>query len=333
VLSALVMYSFVYVIEPVPYVVEIPAGFDELPVPAENALTESRVELGRRLFYDKIMSLDSTVSCATCHKPELAFTDGLKTSVGIRGQHVLRNSPTLGNVGYQDRIMRDNGVPSLEMQIHVPIQESNEFDFEIRLIANRMKQNSIYMELSQLAYNRVPDAYVITKALAAFERTLITGNSLYDQQVYQKKSGRLTPAMERGMELFFSDSVNCASCHSGFNFTNQQYANNGLYKAYADSGRMRITHDEIDRDMFEVPTLRNIALTSPYMHDGSMNTLRQVVDHYAKGGTDNPHKSAEVTGFTLSESQKQDLVLFLHSLTDVTFIKKEAALRDALYEE
>lgn len=303
------------------YELIIPKGFPQPNIPEDNQLTEARVELGKRLFFDPIMSRDTTISCATCHRPELAFTDGLPVSKGIRGEFVTRNSPTLTNVAYQDSgLLLDGGVPTLEIQILVPVQEHSEFDFEMKLIAGRMKNDTTYVRLSQEAYGRAPSPFVITRSISAFERTLISGNSRYDQYINGDKKA-LTKEEQKGMDLFFNE-LHCAQCHGGFNFTNLTLQNNGLY-AYPyplDSGKMRVSKEEADRDMFKVPTLRNIEVTGPYMHDGSIATLEEVVEHYNKGGMQHPHKNDRIQPLDLSNKQKEQLLAFLRSLTDKEFI-------------
>ncbi len=306
-----------------PPLMVIPMGFPEPNIPKDNQLTKERIALGQRLFFDPIMSRDRTVSCASCHKPELAFTDGLPLSKGIRDQEALRNAPTLTNVVYQDSgILADRGVPTLEMQVLVPVQEHTEFDFDLKLIAERMKQDAEYVKQSQEAYGQEPSAFVITRSIASFERTLISGNSRFDQYMNGDKKA-LTKSELKGKRLFF-DELHCAECHDGFNFTNLTLQNNGLYTNNypLDSGRMRITHKESDRDLFKVPTLRNIEVTGPYMHDGSISTLEEVVDHYSKGGQAHAQKHPSITPLNLSRKEKSQLVDFLKALTDQSFINK-----------
>ncbi|MGB0982663.1 MAG: cytochrome-c peroxidase, partial [Saprospiraceae bacterium] len=215
---------------------------------------------------------------------------------------------------------RAGGVPTLEMQILVPIQEHNEFDFNILLIVERLKNNPIYVQMASESYGREPNAFVITRALANFERSLISGYSRYDQfENYNKNT--LSKSEQRGMDLFFSDKTNCSSCHSDFNFTNYAFENNGLYEEYTDEGRFRLTQNETDKALFKVPTLRNIELTSPYMHDGSFQSLEEVVEHYNSGGKNHPHKNALIQPLNLSNKEKKELVAFLKSLTDESFIK------------
>lgn len=278
----------------------------------------ARIDLGRRLFYDPILSRDSTHACASCHFPELAFTDGKRVSEGIRGRKVSRNSPTLTNVKDRKSFLLDGVNPSLESQVRVPIQEKNEFDFHPLLIIDRMMTRPEYVALSKRAYNREPDEYVITHAIAAFERTLVSESSAYDKYLRGDKEA-LTASQERGRNLFF-ETLYCTECHSGKNFSNEGMANNGLYEVYQDTGKMRLTNKEEDRSMFKVPVLRNIELTAPYMHNGSMKTLEEVVDHYASGGKDHPNKSSIIQPFELSDSEKQDLINFLKSLTDWDFV-------------
>ncbi|HIA06046.1 MAG TPA: c-type cytochrome [Flavobacteriales bacterium] len=300
-------------------ILKIPLGFPSPPIPEDNQLTNSRIALGKKLFFDKVMSRDSTLSCATCHKPEYAFTDRLEKAVGIRNQQVSRNAPTLANVVYLDKLLLDAVNPSLEAQVMVPIHEKNEFDFHIILVAERMKKNPEYVKLCEDAYQSEPNPYAITHSIACYERTLISGNSAYDQFKYQGDSTALNSEERRGMSLFFNE-LYCASCHGGFNFSDQALTNNGLYESYADSGRIRLTGLETDRAVFRVPTLRNIAVTYPYMHDGGVESLDEVIEHYMSGGKTHPNKSSIIQPFQLTKEKKEDLIAFLHSLTDSSFI-------------
>ncbi len=306
------------------YILQVPMGFPAPAIPADNALTQARVTLGKRLFYDPGLSADSTRSCGSCHAQHLAFSDSTAVSIGIAARSGTRNTPTLANVAYQKRLLREGGVPTLEMQVLVPIQEHNEFDFNILLVAERLKKIPEYVELSAKAYDRELDPFVLTRAIAAFERTLLSGNSPYDQYAYQGKNTALSAAEKRGLALFQSDRLNCAKCHEGFLFTNQTYTNNGLYEVYPDSGRIRLTGLESDRGVFKVPSLRNVARSAPYMHDGSLPSLAAVVDHYQTGGKLNPNKSNLITPFTLTMQERADLLSFLRSLTDLDFISNPA---------
>ena len=255
---------------------EIPKGFEELEIPVDNSFSKARWELGKRLFYDPIMSLDSSISCASCHLPELAFSDKFSVSLGVEERLGTRNTPTLANIGYHPYFTREGAVPTLEMQILVPIQEHNEFAFNIVLLSERLKADSSYLKMSLEAYDREPDAFVITRSIACFERSLISGYSRYDQfENYNKNT--LTKTEQRGMDLFFSEKTNCSNCHTGFNFTNYAFENNGLYEEYPDEGRFRLTQEPTDKALFKVPTLRNIEVTGPYMHDGGIPTLDSLI--------------------------------------------------------
>ena len=295
------------------YNLEIPNGFPEINYPNDNLPNHERIALGKRLFFDPILSRDSSISCGSCHFQEFAFADNKAVSPGVESKLGTRNSMSLVNLAYADFFLREGGVPTLEMQVLAPIQDHNEMDFNIIPVAERMKLIPSYIAQSLKAYNREPDAFVITRALAAFERTLISGNSNYDKN-------RMTASERDGKALFFSDSLVCSTCHGTFLFTNQGIENNGLYAQYPDSGRYILTHLQEDIGKFKVPTLRNIELTAPYMHDGSILNLEEVISHYASGGKSHFNQSSLVTEFTLTNVEKANLIAFLYSLTDDEFI-------------
>ncbi|MEY2925188.1 MAG: hypothetical protein RLZZ337_1738 [Bacteroidota bacterium] len=302
-------------------VISIPAGFPAIEFPEDNAFSADRWQLGKALFYDNRLSVDSSISCASCHKPALAFSDNVAFSKGAQNTDGVRNSPSLANVAYHPYFTREGGVPTLEMQVLVPIQEHNEFNFNIIEIAERLKDDTLYQRMSKLAYDREFDYFVITRAIANFERGLISGNSTYDK--HMQFGNILSDDAKKGMELFYSDRTNCSSCHAGFNFTNYAFENNGLYTEYADIGRKRFTKLESDLALFKVPSLRNVALTAPYMHDGSFQTLDEVVEHYSSGGKNHTSKSTLIQPLELTNNEKRQLVLFLESLTDETFINNK----------
>lgn len=304
-----------------PQLMEVPKGFDDIVFPEDNAFSQARWELGKRLFYDPIMSLDSAISCASCHNSELAFSDDVSFSSGVGDRLGTRNSPSLANVTYHPYFTREGGVPTLEMQILVPIQEHNELNFNIVLLAERLKADSSYIQMSKDAYDREPDAFVITRSLACFERSLISGYSRYDHYEHYDDIDALTQSEINGLELFFSDKTDCSKCHSDFIFTNHAFENNGLYEEYDDEGRFRLTGKEEDLARFKVPSLRNVELTGPYMHDGSIGTLTAVVEHYNSGGMNHPHKSSLVRPLNLTEKEKEELLAFLKTLTDDSFVK------------
>lgn len=302
-----------------PYPLALPIGFPMPDIPDDNTLTNVRVALGKKLFYDPILSRDSSISCASCHLPQRAFSDTIAISAGVAGLLGKRNAIALANVAYQPRLMREGGVPTLEMQVLAPISDHFEMDFNLLDAAQRLQNNSDYSDLSLRAYDRLPDAYVITRALAAFERILLSGNSLYDQYTYQGKSNALSQSAKNGMTLFHN--LGCDNCHNGLNFSNYAYENNGLYADYSnDTGKERLTYKPEDIGKFKVSSLRNIALTAPYMHDGSLHTLSAVIDHYANGLQNHPNQSPLLQGFTISEQEKANLIQFLESLTDWDFV-------------
>ncbi len=297
-----------------PFVLNLQNGFPNPEIPSDNQLTWDRIALGKKLFYDPILSIDRSVSCGSCHKQQNAFADNTPVSTGVENRIGTRNTLSLANVAYHDYFLREGSVPSLEMQILVPIQEHNEMGFNIVAASERLNLDSSYVQASMNAYNRIPDPYVITRAIASFERTMISSNSSFD-------TNNLNESEKRGKELFFSEELACANCHGTFLFTNQKIENNGLYEIYSDSGRYRLTQLNEDIGKFKTPTLRNIEITGPYMHDGSMNTLEEVIEHYANGGKNHFNKSEQINGFFLSDSEKNDLIHFLKSLTDDEFLE------------
>ena len=302
--------------------VTIPKGFPEVFHPEGNEHSTARWELGKKLFFDPIMSDDGTISCASCHAPEKAFSDDISLSLGVGGALGTQNAPSLTNVAYHPYFTRAGGVPTLEMQILVPIQEHNEFNSNIIEIAERMAADSIYVKMSHEAYEREPDAFVITRALACFERSLISGNSAYDRYTFHKDKSALTDLECAGLELFNSERAQCSSCHGGFNFSNYAFENNGLYAQYADSGRYRFTGIETDRALFKVPSLRNNGFTAPYMHDGSIKSIEEVIDHYSEGIQQHKNLSHQLEPFHFSKREKKQLIAFLGSLNDHSFVQE-----------
>ncbi len=313
-----------------PYELKIPAGFPKPGIPYNNRLTVERVKLGKMLFFDKILSSDKSISCASCHIPANSFSDTVQFSRGVHDSLGVRNTMPLINLAWSRSFFWDGGVPSLELQVLKPLTSHNEMNLSLPEAVERLKKNAAYRNLFMEAYGSPPDAGTLFKALASYERTLVSGNSKFDRYFYQKDSSAFNASERRGYRIFFDDEykMHCAACHSGVNFTNDSYQNNGLYMEYQDQGRYLITAQESDKGKFKVPTLRNIALTAPYMHDGSMKTLYEVVEHYNLGNKEKPHpnKSPHVHvhggSFLLTETEKTDLVNFLKTLTDEEFIQQ-----------
>lgn len=305
--------------QPSQSILVIPEGFPEMIFPNDNQFSTERWELGKKLFFDPILSIDSSISCASCHKPSLSFSDDVALSSGVNSRSGVRNSPSLANVGYHPYFLREGGVPTLEMQVLVPIQEHNEFNHNIVEISKQLQNIPEYVQMSVDAYDRNPDPFVISRAIGVFERSLISGNSAFDK--YQNGDmSALNESEKRGMNLFFGEKTNCSSCHGGFNFTDYSFQNNGLKLEYEDVGRMRFTNDSADLAKFKVPSLRNVELTAPYMHKGQIEDLEKVIDHYNSGGFNHRNKSIKITPLNLSEIEKEDLLAFLKSLTDYEFI-------------
>lgn len=305
---------------PVPFELDIPSWFPEMEIPADNQPSQARIDLGRKLFYEPLLSSDSSISCATCHLQEKAFSDGLPISIGVNGALGMRNAPTLANVGYSPLLFHDGGVGTLELQAQSPIFAVEEMNFSIAGFLERIEDNDTYRSMFQEAYKREPDAFGISRAIASFERTMISGESRFDRYYYQNDESALSEAEIRGMNLFMSSETKCESCHQLPLFTNFEYENIGLYTIYADSGRARITHLTEDRGKFKVPTLRNVEVSSPYMHDGSMQSLAEVVAHFNSGGVNHENQSGSVQSLALTNQEQEDLVAFLRSLTDQSFL-------------
>lgn len=295
---------------------DVPTGFPYPVIPEDNQPTLNRIKLGEKLFFDPILSRDNTISCGSCHLTSLKFTDGLAVSIGIDNQHALRNSMTIMNTAYQPYFFWDGGVPNLEQQVLAPIENPLEMDFDVNMAVARLQANKEYVDLFLKAYDRTPDVFSLTRAIANYERTLFTGSSKYDAYLYENNTAALNTSETNGMNIFNGEKGECFHCHNEYNLTDYSFKNNGLYLNYADSGRARITLNPSDIGKFKVPSLRNVALTAPYMHDGSMATLEQVVDHYNSGGQPHPNKSGLIKPLGLTAQEKTDLVNFMKALSD-----------------
>jgi cytochrome c peroxidase len=322
-----------------------------------NEMSDEKVELGRHLFYDTRLSINETTSCATCHHQERAFTEPKKTSVGATGEPHPRNSMSLANVVYAASLNWANpAVVHLERQPATPLFGEDPVELGMagkeNLLIERLKKEPRYAKLFADAFPGMKDAYSVgnvTDSIAAFVRSLISGDSPYDRYKYGGQTDALSASAKRGEQLFFSERLECTDCHTGFNLSGtvnylgkpvetNEFQNNGLYNIDGKGGYPKdnvglfeFTGEAEDMGKFKVPTLRNIELTSPYMHDGSIATLEDVIEHYKAGGrtissgehkgvgSDNPFKSGFVRGFDLTAAEKTDLIAFLRSLTDKTF--------------
>lgn len=301
--------------------VELPAHFPAFEEPADNPLNLAKWELGRHLFHDTRFSAGNDVSCASCHLAQFAMADSLAVSRGTGGALGFRNASALFNMAWQPRFHREGGIPSLETQILAPLQEQHEFDKDLMTLVAELAKDSGYHALSVEAFARPFDAYVLTRALAAFERTLISGESPYDQWLLGDSSA-LSESALRGQGLF--DNLQCRSCHSGLWLTDFENHNIGLYPDNPDPGAFRLTLDSADLGKFKTPSLRNLAFSGPYMFDGSLSTLDEVLDHYAKGGMGHPNQDPRVFPMDLTSAERSDLLAFLSALNDTAFVARTA---------
>ena len=289
--------------------------------PSDNPISAEKISFGKKLFFDKRLSRDESISCATCHVPAFAFTDRKKVSEGVNGGKTERNAPSLLNAGFLKTMMFDAHLTSLEMQAIVPIQEHVEMDMKMKELIKRLRLVDEYQEAAKRIYNREVDAFVITRSIAAFERSLLSQNSHFDSYYYKKNKNALTKDEIAGWKIF-SEELYCTKCHPAPGFTNYVAENNGLYLNYGqDKGRFRIFNDSMDIGKFKVPSLRNVELTYPYMHDGSLASLDAIFSHYENGGAKHPLQSKIIQPFVLTKKQKEQLKLFLFSLTDTTYMK------------
>ena len=287
--------------------------FPSIQFPVGNEFSPERYALGKRLFFDTRLSENNDVSCGSCHDPSSYFADDLPTSSGTSNAPGTRNSPSLVNVALHPFLTREGSVPTLEMQVLVPVQEHNEFNSNIVLIAEALDQDQELHDMSVLAYGEPITPYTITRSIANYERMIISQNSKWDK--VQRGEQSFTSSELRGKELFFSSELNCGSCHIGFDFTSFEILNNGLYSSYEDPGLARFTGNEADSGKFKVPGLRNVAETAPYMHDGSLVTLEEVVLHYSEGGK-HALQDERIRAFELDQNEMADLIAFLNALTD-----------------
>jgi len=292
-----------------------PDNFPEMIVPDNNHLTEARINLGRKLFFDNILSSDSSVSCASCHKPALAFSDSIALSMGVHGRHADRNSPSLINAAFSLKLMREGGPPNLELQVLAPLESENEMNMPVQKACDRLNSIPAYKELFMEAYQAEATPFTLTRAIACFERTLVGGNSDFDRYL-AGDSHALSDQAILGYQLFSSDRIGCGNCHTGILLTDFSFQNNGTYAEYPDNGRFRLTLRDQDIGKFKVPSLRNVALTAPYMFDGHLSNLSEVLDHYASGGKVHINKSHHVRELDLTEEEKNAIIQFLESLTE-----------------
>lgn len=325
-------------------------GLPPLTLPADNLQIPEKIDLGKRLFNDKRLSADGSISCTSCHLPDKAFTDGLPVAKGLNGQNGTRNAPTIVNAAFYETLFLDGRANSLEDQAAGPLFNPIEHGLQDQqVIVNLIQRDLKYAEAFGKAFAIQAKAINmghVTKAIASYERTLITGNSPFDRYLFGQDHSALSASAERGLGIF-KNKGNCVTCHE-ISWNNALFTDNRFYNigvgfkqltpvlekliAYIDQGnnpddfpltvqqrselgRFNVTQDLADIAKFKTPTLRNIALTAPYMHDGSMLTLEEVIDHYDQGGDKNRFIDTKIIPLHLSQQEKQDLVAFMKALT------------------
>ena len=284
-----------------------------LEYPDDNPNNAAAASLGERLFFDPILSVDSSISCGSCHKPELGFATNDRVTPGVGGVLGKRNSPSLLNVGFQPYFMREGGVPSLEMQVLVPLGDATEMAHNVVDAVRRLNRNTGYRNEFLTVYGDTASPFLLVRALANFERTLVDFDAPFDHFI-QGDATALSNEAIKGGKLFYGKAA-CVQCHSGVLLTDFGFANNGT--AIVDStdyGRELLTNESGDRYVFKVPSLRRVQITAPYMHDGSVSTLADVVEQYNTGGANHSYTDSRIEPLGLSGSEKAQLVAFLEAL-------------------
>lgn len=286
-------------------------------------LPTTKIGLGKRLFFDPMLSLDQSVSCASCHQPEFAYADNKAFSTGVNDSVGTRNTPSVMNMASRPYFFHDGRAASLEAQAIMPVENPVEMNLSFSKAIERIQHNELYTTLFKNIYNSAPNSSNITNALAEFQRSLESdGSAPHDLWMNDIDTTAMTLSQQRGRAIFLSDEFKCFECHFGPDFTGDEFRNIGLYdgKTLTDMGRYNITKDSADIGKFKTPGLRNIALTAPYMHNGMFTTLEDVIDFYS-----NPYDvvqqpinidSLMVEPLHFTDEQKQDLINFLHALTD-----------------
>jgi cytochrome c peroxidase len=293
----------------------IPLGLDPRPVPRDSPLTEARVKLGRRLFFDPILSADNTVACASCHQPAHGFAGAEARPRGLGGRRTKRRAPTLFNRAYGKSFFWDGRAASLEEQALHPIENPTEMGSRLADVLKRLRADRAYLAQFEAAFADGVTSVNLARAIASFERVLLRGDSRVDRFRRKGEHAALTAAERSGLWLYES-KARCWRCHGGANFTDEAFHNTGVGwgNPDADLGRFLVTKKEADRGKFKTPTLRGVTLTGPYMHDGSLKTLEEVVQFYNKGGMANRNLDPAMASLRLSDEEVRDLVVFLKAL-------------------
>ncbi len=294
-----------------PDLVEIPLGLKQLPVVKDNPLTAAKIALGKQLYFDKRLSSDNSVACASCHDPQKGWSNDDATAVGVDGQRGGRSAPTVINSAYQQFQFWDGRAGSLEEQALGPIANPIEMNLPIAEAVKRLEAIEGYAKQFQDVFGEPVNEQNLGKAIAAFERTVLAGNAPFDRYKAGDENA-LSEQAKAGMKLFFG-KANCSGCHTGPNFTDNGFHNLGVnfHADKADQGRVEISQLAGDRGAFKTPTLRDIAKSAPYMHDGSLKTLEDVVQYYSKGATSNDYLDEEIFELKLDSPSQAALVAFL----------------------
>ncbi|HRI25287.1 MAG TPA: cytochrome c peroxidase [Ferruginibacter sp.] len=293
----------------------------------EYPLAATKAALGKKLFSEKMLSKDSTVSCSSCHKPAFAFADTAAFSTGIGGKLTARNTPSVLNMKNRPYFFWDGRAASLEEQSLMPIQNPDEMGLPVEEAVKRLNESAEYKMLFQKIFKQKPSAQNLAAAFAAFEQTLETVDSKFDD--WSNNIGKLTAQEERGRQLFVGDKAKCFDCHRMEDFTNDEFKNIGLYdeRKLNDAGLYNITKKESDKGKFKTPGLRNVAVTGPYMHNGMFKTLEEVLNYYNSPDwfIDNPvnRDDAFKTPLRLTPQEKKDIIAFLKTLTDKKYMRRQ----------
>lgn len=290
---------------------DVPAGLEPVKYPDNNPPTVEKIALGKMLYFDPRLSSDNKVSCASCHDPQKGWSNGEAVATGIGGKKGGRSAPTIINTAYQKFQFWDGRAGSLEEQALGPIQNPIEMNMKLDDVVKKLNKIDGYQKAFQNVFGTNVTSDGIGKAIAAYERTILSGNAPYDRFKAGDKTA-LSESAQRGMKVFFGKAV-CSACHTGANFTDNGFHNVGvgMDRKEPDKGRAEQSKLGGDTGAFKTPTLREISKTAPYMHDGSLKTLEDVVEHYVKGGVSNPYLDEEIFPLKLTEQEKKDLVTFL----------------------
>jgi cytochrome c peroxidase len=299
------------------YEIHFPKGVDGsvLQIPDDNPMTAAKVELGKQLYFDARLSADGTVSCATCHDPTKGWTDQAPVSTGVGGKQGTRSAPTVLSSAFNYMQFWDGRAASLEEQALGPIENPVEMADKLDRVVPWINTVPGYVKQFEAVFGGPATADRVAKAIAAFERTIYSGNSAYDRYTQDKDENALTPAAKRGLALF-EGKARCTQCHVGFDLSDRVFHNLGvgMDKPEPDLGRYVVTKQDKDKGAFKTPILRDLLKTAPYMHDGSVKTLEEVIELYDIGGEDNPWLDPKMKPLELTDAEKADLLAFLKSL-------------------